>query len=195
MVWYESFRSRGIMSDALENALIAEIEELNRRLEGSADFRRLKVAEKALRELRSVDGSFGAFGNTYAPVGAGGYSLGRLMTGQNALSNLPSTTSGPALGNFAGGGALARFEKLGNSTIEKLALTVLRDAGRPLSTKQLLPKIKNMGKDVGGQNPLTTLSNILSQSSDVASVQYGNRRAWWFEGEPFPDFQTGEAAN
>lgn len=60
---------------------------------------------------------------------------------------------------------------------------LLEEAGGPLETRDLLPKVRERGIDVGGKDPVATLSARLSNSD-----QFKNRRGvgWWFSDRPLP---------
>lgn len=70
---------------------------------------------------------------------------------------------------------------------ERVALEAIREAGKPLSTRELLDALAARGIDVGGKDPASTLSARLSRAANLENVRpYG-----WRPKEPR---QTGKAA-
>lgn len=63
----------------------------------------------------------------------------------------------------------------GAETLQRVA-AILRERGLPMSTKELLPLVRATGIEVGGKDPLATLSARLSQKGVVAV----NSGKWWF---------------
>lgn len=68
-----------------------------------------------------------------------------------------------------------------------LAILVVTRKGRPLPTSAIIPEILAMGGTVGGNNPLTSLSSVLSKSTRVESVSWQGSKGWWPKGVPLPD--------
>lgn len=58
----------------------------------------------------------------------------------------------------------------------KAVVDILRERGRPMSTRDLLPLVQAKGIQVGGKSPLATLSARISQKGVVAV----NGGVWWF---------------
>lgn len=60
---------------------------------------------------------------------------------------------------------------------------ILSEVGRPVETRELLPMVRSRGVEVGGKDPVATLSARLSNSTD-----FQNRRGigWWFADRRYP---------
>jgi hypothetical protein len=58
------------------------------------------------------------------------------------------------------------------------AMTVLSQAEEPLTIKEILDRITQMGARVGGRRPLGTLASSLSQDSRFEAVRDGASRTW-----------------
>lgn len=67
----------------------------------------------------------------------------------------------------------------GSETV-RAVVDILRERGRPLSTRELLPLVQAKGIEVGGKSPLATLSARISQKGKVEVIN----GLWWFIDEP-----------
>lgn len=74
------------------------------------------------------------------------------------------------------------------------AILVVTRRGRPLPTSAIIPEVVAMGGKIGGANPLTSLSSVLSKSNRVDSVNWKGSRGWWPKGVPLPN-STQESAH
>jgi len=128
----------------VEKILSEEIAQIERRLEASPDYRRLKVLRKTLAELVAIGATPRASTVTY-----GG--------GEPRPLSVPSAV-----------------------------IMALDEAGAPLSTRNLLEEVEKRGKRVGGQTPVNTLSNTLSQDPRFKSVIWNGGRGWWFTDRALP---------
>lgn len=54
-------------------------------------------------------------------------------------------------------------------------VSILRDAGKPIRTRDLLPMLEARGINIGGENPVTNLSGFLSRSPELEA----NRALGW----------------
>lgn len=63
------------------------------------------------------------------------------------------------------------------------ARKILDEYGEPIETRNLLSLIRERGVDVGGKDPVATLSARLSNSRE-----FRNKRGvgWWFSDRPYP---------
>lgn len=75
-----------------------------------------------------------------------------------------------------------------NPTREHTA-RLLREHGRPLQTAELVPMLRDAGVEIGGKDPIATLSARLSNSEQF-KVQRGI--GWWFADEepPHPNYPS-----
>lgn len=67
----------------------------------------------------------------------------------------------------------------GSATLQAV-VEVLKEQGRPLAIRELLPLVLAKGIEVGGKSPLATLSARISQKG-VVEVREGQ---WWFIDDP-----------
>lgn len=93
-----------------------------------------------------------------------------------ALSTIKKQGGKPVADVFAPPPARARFPRL---TQVGAAKRVLRLAGRPMTTAELLSKMADIGYPVGGENPELNLSSTLSRSDNVTSVKENGVSKWW----------------
>ena len=70
------------------------------------------------------------------------------------------------------------------------ARSILEEVGKPIETRDLLPLIRERGVEVGGKDPVATLSARLSNSSEFV-VRRGV--GWWFSDQSFPGEEFEEA--
>lgn len=64
---------------------------------------------------------------------------------------------------------------------------ILRDRGCPMKTSVLLPLVLKSGVDVGGKDPVATLSARLSNADEFVNDR---SVGWWFSDEPLPSQAT-----
>jgi len=69
-----------------------------------------------------------------------------------------------------------------NPTREAVA-KILEENGGPLQTRDLLPRLRARGVEVGGKDPVATLSARLSNSDDF---RIDRAVGWWFSNKPIP---------
>lgn len=77
------------------------------------------------------------------------------------------------------------------SPTREAVLAILKERGAPIETRDLLPLVRERGVQVGGKDPIATLSARLSNSDE-----FKTRRGvgWWFSGQPYPgDLSSNEA--
>ena len=81
-------------------------------------------------------------------------------------------TAGPSASTAsANPGALSDTEKATREIIERL--------GRPVATRELLGLLAEIGIDVGGKDPASTLSARLSRAPSLENIR---QRGWWIKG-------------
>lgn len=66
------------------------------------------------------------------------------------------------------------------------AVQAIAEAGKPLTTGELVEAARKLGAHVGGKDPRINLGSSLSRDERFKSVQWGDGRAWWFKGRPLP---------
>jgi hypothetical protein len=66
------------------------------------------------------------------------------------------------------------------------ALAALSHVGHPLTTPEMVRRVRALGATVGGNNPNTNLGSTLSRAEQVVSVRWMGDAAWWFSGRPVP---------
>jgi hypothetical protein len=94
-------------------------------------------------------------------------------------SAAPHRTARPT----ASGGALA--------TTAEAAIAVISEAGRPLPTPELRVALEARGIEIGGKDPLATLSARLSRASEIVNIR---QKGWWIR-EKADDAETEKAAS
>lgn len=57
----------------------------------------------------------------------------------------------------------------------RATISILREAGKPVRTRDLVPILAEKGINIGGENPVTNLSGFLSRSPDLIA----NRALGW----------------
>ncbi|MGI3170169.1 hypothetical protein ACRARG_13540 [Pseudooceanicola sp. C21-150M6] len=93
---------------------------------------------------------------------------------------------------YAGGGGGVRSRPAPTMAPTRIAAReILDELGMPVETRDLLPLIQERGIEVGGKDPIATLSARLSNSEEF-KVRRGV--GWWFSDRPFPgeDFEEAE---
>jgi hypothetical protein len=79
-----------------------------------------------------------------------------------------------------------RFDGKPPSQLEA-ALAELRDSGEPLTTPQLVERVRKRGGTVGGKNPNVNLGSTLSRAEMLKSIRWKGDHAWWFKNRPMPN--------
>jgi hypothetical protein len=69
-------------------------------------------------------------------------------------------------------------------------IDILRESGRPVHTRELLPILEQRGIKIGGANPLTNLSGYLSRSDDLIADRSRGWRLKEWEGAELPAFDA-----
>ena len=64
---------------------------------------------------------------------------------------------------------------------------ILTKRGTPMKTVELLPLLRDRGVEVGGKDPIATLSARLSNTDEFES---NRKEGWWFAGVPRPSGDT-----
>lgn len=77
---------------------------------------------------------------------------------------------------------LQKRSSAGTPTREAVT-AILRERGKPCETRELLPMIRARGVEVGGKDPIATLSARLSNAPEF---QVHRGIGWWFANEPLP---------
>src|SRR6185437_16180775 len=72
---------------------------------------------------------------------------------------------------------------------EVAAISIIRDAGRPIPGRQLLDELVKHGVEIGGKDPMATLNARLSRAESITHVR---PHGWKVRDEPR---QTDEAAD
>ncbi len=80
-------------------------------------------------------------------------------------------------------------------TWAELAVSVLHEIGRPVSSRRLVMEMAKRGHNVGGAKPEINLASILSKAKSVTSVQWGGRKRWWPAGYAVPLEPEGNGEN
>lgn len=85
-------------------------------------------------------------------------------------------------------------------TILEGAKLALEDRAHPMGARELVEAISQYGGFVGGKNPTTNLSSILSKrGDDFVSIVWNGQRAWWLRNRPVPDvpsmFEEAESSS
>jgi len=70
----------------------------------------------------------------------------------------------------------------------------LGQAGEPLTTPQMVERVRALGGKVGGHNPNVNLGSTLSRSEEFKSVRWKGESAWWFKAKPLPALQSNKEA-
>ena len=65
-----------------------------------------------------------------------------------------------------------------------VAHNMIKEAGRPLSTQELVALLKDAGHEVGGKGPMINLASTLSRDERFESVSTPNGKAWWIVNAP-----------
>lgn len=67
------------------------------------------------------------------------------------------------------------------------AFNVLKLAGIPMTTAELIDPVRNLGATLGGDDPAVNLSSSLSRDKDrFQSIRWNRRSCWWFKDVPIP---------
>ena len=76
-------------------------------------------------------------------------------------------------------------------TIPTVAREILKKEGHPLTARELVDRLAKRGKAVGGKDPVTNLSSVLSPHEQFVSVRWGGFRGWWLAGRELPPERSG----
>ncbi len=79
--------------------------------------------------------------------------------------------------------------KLNRPSQGDAAEQVIREAGRALTTQEVVDGIKSKGAKVGGQDPLINVSSTLSKDDRFISTRWGRSSVWWLRNEPRPPME------
>ncbi len=71
-------------------------------------------------------------------------------------------------------------------TVPAVARAILKKKGHPLPARELVARLAERGKPIGGKDPVTNLSSVLSPHEDFVSVPWGKTRAWWLADREVP---------
>jgi hypothetical protein len=73
----------------------------------------------------------------------------------------------------------------------RLAVEMVQERGKPIPTKELVDLMKARGLDVGGNNPITTLSSYLSRAPELSADR---SRGWSLTGWAAQDIKNANDA-
>ena len=73
----------------------------------------------------------------------------------------------------------------------RLAIEMVRERGQPIPTRELVDMMKDRGLDVGGNNPITTLSSYLSRAPELSADR---SRGWSLTELPADDIKNAHDA-
>ncbi len=82
--------------------------------------------------------------------------------------------------------------------VPTIAAEILKREGHPLTARELVARLAKRGKTIGGKDPVTNLSSVLSPNEKFVSVRWGGIRGWWLadrEVPPEPVGSGGEGAD
>lgn len=79
-----------------------------------------------------------------------------------------------------------QFKKGGPSQLDAAA-QALEQAGEPLTTPEMVNRVRLLGAKVGGAKPNINLSSSLSKSEDFQNVKWKGETAWWLANRPLPN--------
>lgn len=71
-------------------------------------------------------------------------------------------------------------------TVPAVARFILEKTGHPLPARELVTRLAERKKVIGGKDPVTNLSSVLSPHEDFVSVPWGKTRAWWLSDREVP---------
>ena len=81
-------------------------------------------------------------------------------------------------------------------SVPTVARDILNKKGHPLTARELVARLAERGKVIGGKDKVTNLSSTLSPHDDFVSIPWGGARAWWLtdrEIPPEPARSSGKA--
>ncbi len=78
-------------------------------------------------------------------------------------------------------------------TVPALTRGILEKEGHPLTARELVARLAERGKTIGGKDRVTrvtNLSSMLSPHNDFVSVRWSGTQAWWLAGRELPSEPT-----
>lgn len=76
-------------------------------------------------------------------------------------------------------------------TVPTVTQEILKKEGHPLTARELVTRLAKRGKAVGGKDPVTNLSSVLSPHEKFVSVRWGGIRGWWLADREVPPEPPG----
>jgi hypothetical protein len=107
-----------------------------------------------------------------------------LTRARDALFSSQKASGAKTKGSIRGKSERSPASKLGQADAASQAID---QTGEPVPISDLVGKVRALGVKVGGKDPETNLSSVLSKSPEFRSVKWHGSPAWWKTGLKIPD--------